>query len=191
MDSSYFWDLIQKAREASGKNDDLFITTLRNALSQLPDDYIFRFAHFYRHYARISYKNKLWAAAYIIQGGCSDDGFDYFRGWLISQGKRVYLNALRDPDSLADLNIEEDEAELEDMLGIAHMAYCEKIDLEREKYYTDDDKYYNKEDNARIDEKELELLKNEIHYASDIDIDWTEDSLPSILPRLATKFLNY
>jgi hypothetical protein len=28
-----------------------------------------------------SYRNDLWAAGYLINGGCSDDGFDYFRGW--------------------------------------------------------------------------------------------------------------
>jgi len=25
-------------------------------------------------------------AAYIINGGCSDDGFEYFRRWLVLQG---------------------------------------------------------------------------------------------------------
>ncbi|MEU1868262.1 DUF4240 domain-containing protein [Streptomyces gardneri] len=27
-----------------------------------------------------SYQAPIWAAAYLINGGCSDDGFDYFRG---------------------------------------------------------------------------------------------------------------
>jgi hypothetical protein len=29
----------------------------------------------------------MWVAAYLMNGGCSDDGFDYFRGWLIAQGR--------------------------------------------------------------------------------------------------------
>jgi hypothetical protein len=48
-----------------------------------------------------SYQMPLWAAACVIQGGCSDDGFEYFRGWLILQGRRVFEAALGDPDSLA------------------------------------------------------------------------------------------
>lgn len=48
-----------------------------------------------------SYRIPLWAAACVIQGGCSDDGFEYFRGWLILQGRRVFEAALADPDSLA------------------------------------------------------------------------------------------
>jgi hypothetical protein len=42
-----------------------------------------------------------WGAAYLANGGCSDDGFDYFRGWLIGQGRKVYETVLADPDSLA------------------------------------------------------------------------------------------
>ncbi len=50
-----------------------------------------------------SYRNSLWAAAYVINGGCSDDGFDYFRGWLMLQGREAFGQAVADPDSLSDL----------------------------------------------------------------------------------------
>ena len=36
-----------------------------------------------------------------MEAGCSDDSFSDFRMWLIAQGKEVYLNALKDPDSLS------------------------------------------------------------------------------------------
>jgi hypothetical protein len=49
-----------------------------------------------------SYRVDLWAAAYLINGGASDDGFDYFRGWLIAQGRTTYEQALASPDGLAD-----------------------------------------------------------------------------------------
>ncbi|WP_412749028.1 DUF4240 domain-containing protein [Krasilnikovia sp. M28-CT-15] len=45
----------------------------------------------------------LWAAAYLINGGCSDDGFDHFRGWLIAHGRDAVAQAVRAPDSLAEL----------------------------------------------------------------------------------------
>jgi hypothetical protein len=50
-----------------------------------------------------SYQAPLWAAAYVINGGCSDDGFDYFRGWLIAQGRAAFEQVVADPDCLADL----------------------------------------------------------------------------------------
>jgi hypothetical protein len=44
----------------------------------------------------------LWGAAHLITGGCSDEGFDCFRGQLVALGREVFENAVADPDSLAD-----------------------------------------------------------------------------------------
>lgn len=43
----------------------------------------------------------IWNVATLLDGGASDDGFYYFRCWMISEGKEVYEAALKDPDSLA------------------------------------------------------------------------------------------
>jgi Protein of unknown function (DUF4240) len=50
-----------------------------------------------------SYHWDLWGAAYLLNFGSSDDGFDDFRGWLLAQGRAVWEAALRDPDGLAKL----------------------------------------------------------------------------------------
>jgi hypothetical protein len=75
-----------------------------------------------------SYRSPLWAAAYVINGGCSDDGFEYFRGWLIAQGREVYERIVADPDALADLPVVRASApsgwvECEDTLYITMKAY--------------------------------------------------------------------
>ena len=48
----------------------------------------------------------LWGAAYLVNGGCSDDGFVYFRAWLISQGRAIYTAAVENPDSMAGVTSE-------------------------------------------------------------------------------------
>ena len=54
-------------------------------------------------YSGLAYQYGLWTAASVIErGGCTDDGFIDFRGWLIAQGREVYMATLKDPDSLAD-----------------------------------------------------------------------------------------
>jgi len=55
--------------------------------------------------ARQAYRWDLWGAAYIIGGGCSDDGFIDFQYGLIAKGREIYESALANPDSLADLAI--------------------------------------------------------------------------------------
>jgi hypothetical protein len=43
---------------------------------------------------------RLWAAGYVIAGGMSDDGFHYFRSWIVGKGKKVFDIAMKDPDEL-------------------------------------------------------------------------------------------
>jgi hypothetical protein len=44
---------------------------------------------------------RVWGAAYLIHGGCSDDGFADFRAGLIALGRTRYEDAVAKPDSLA------------------------------------------------------------------------------------------
>jgi hypothetical protein len=87
-----------------------------------------------RHLGRVmaaSGKEDLWAAAYLINGGCSDDGFDNFRGWLIAHGRDAVARAVREPDSLAEMSVIKIAAdsgavfEAEEVLTIAAEAYVQ------------------------------------------------------------------
>ncbi|MFD8596609.1 DUF4240 domain-containing protein [Kitasatospora sp. NPDC059646] len=48
-----------------------------------------------------AYRYDLWAAAFLIEGWWSDDGFMDFRDGLVSLGRQWYERALADPDALA------------------------------------------------------------------------------------------
>lgn len=95
-----FWEHIKKTRR---KDPDAHVEKLEARLAKLPPDEILDFDHWWTVLARESYDRNLWGAAYLINGGCSDDGFDYFRDWLILQGRDVFQAAVSDPDSLADV----------------------------------------------------------------------------------------
>jgi hypothetical protein len=68
-----------------------------------------------------SYREDLWGAAYLINGGCSDDGFDAFRGWLMTQGRTVFARAVAEPDSLAELAGVRRAASTGEELGVGRM----------------------------------------------------------------------
>ncbi len=53
--------------------------------------------------------------AYIINGGCSDDGFDYFLGWLIAKGRKYFEAALVNPERAGDGAEPGDVVECEDI----------------------------------------------------------------------------
>ena len=61
-----------------------------------------------RYYNDLADTGGIFAASCFLNDFMSDDGFYDFRMWLISQGKDVYMAALEDPDSLADLDLPED-----------------------------------------------------------------------------------
>lgn len=67
-----------------------------------------------------SYTSDMWCAAYIMNGGCSDDGFEYFRNWIISRGRDVYERAMQDPDKL--INLVEDDVDVYDFESFWYVA---------------------------------------------------------------------
>jgi hypothetical protein len=107
-------------------------------LAALPPDDIVGFELVMDELQAESYRWDLWAAAYLINDGCSDDGFDYFRGWLLAQGRTVWEAAVAAPDSLSGVIlpelVEEDVTWSEDMLGVAAEAY-ERATGDEEAFY--------------------------------------------------------
>ncbi|MBZ9597003.1 DUF4240 domain-containing protein [Streptomyces yangpuensis] len=141
MDKQTFWQLIETARadtaaegeagrDADGDADrDAVARRAAELLAARPEAEMLAAQQVLWDLLAESYRSPLWAAAYMINGGCSDDGFDYFRGWLLTQGREVFDAALADPDSLAEhpavreaaaegLELEDEEA-----LSIAWTAY--------------------------------------------------------------------
>lgn len=120
MTEDRFWALIEQ--HVTGRPElDVDVSGLRGALEELPAGEIVSFDEIFCRLHRASYSWRLWGAAYLINGGCSDDGFDYFRAWLIAQGRTVFEKALADPDSLVEHSAE--GVECEEMLGAAWDAY--------------------------------------------------------------------
>ncbi len=105
-----FWEHIQKCKR---KDPEAHAERLEARLSKLKPDDILDFGHWWHRMMCEAYNRNLWGAAYLINGGCSNDGFEYFCRWLILRGRDVFQAAVTDPDTLAALRVEPDEAECE------------------------------------------------------------------------------
>jgi len=183
MNKERFWEIIDDARQATVSWKSMF-EPLMDRLSALGEQDIARWGHIFNEYFALSYKEKLWAAAYIILDGCSDGSFDYFRGWLIAQGKEVFMNALANPESLADVQSvktfarERNASEytslrgyvfsprFEDILSAAPEAY------DRKPFKKSDEKYGDISPKLQLSKEEKMDISNDITYADDIDIQW-------------------
>ena len=127
-------------------------------------------------YEDLADKYGLWDAASVMKEyGCSDDGFIDFRAWLIAQGKEVYLNALKDPDTLADVAAYGDCC-FECLSYVGNRAYEQLTG--RSAYDEMDDAFFSLRD---------ELAKD-IVYKDGIQYPREPKDLPRFLPRLCEKF---
>ena len=103
MSKDAFWALIQEAKTACGQDLNAMEDYLREQLVSMGPAAAKNFHDILQTYEDLADQYGLWDAVSVIKEyGCSDDGFIDFRAWLIAQGKEVYMNALRDPDTLAD-----------------------------------------------------------------------------------------
>ncbi len=158
-----FWGFIDKARTVGGDSPDARVEALRAALADLTGAQLTAFKRHYDELHARAYRWDLWGAAYLMRGGCSDDGFHYFRDWLISEGRARFEAALEDPDSLADIQGEAgDEFDNESFGYVALELFEGCSDGEMERF----------------------CLRQE----GPVGEEWEEDQLEERFPRLSAKY---
>lgn len=128
MTEEQFWQIIQSSFEKSEGDMDDQMDALREELEELTPKEVAAFDKQFEVLRLRAYSWDLWGAAYILEGGCSDDGFLDFRTWLISRGKDWFERALKDPDSLAEYpgDLQEGGAMFEEFAYVANEVYEDK-----------------------------------------------------------------
>jgi hypothetical protein len=102
MDEAHFWQIVDRVHRAAGDDMDLKCRIIERDISALPAAEALVFARLFDTVMGRAYHWPLCGAAFVINGGCSDDTFCDFRAALISRGREAFESALADPDSLAD-----------------------------------------------------------------------------------------
>lgn len=136
MQSDQFWLLIEAGAKDCRRSQETFLAQLRHELSKLDPEGLRGFKSRLEELIDAAYTWDLWGAAYIMNGGCSDDMFEYWRAWLVAQGREIYNAALANPDSLAKAKFafgEQDEFECEELLYLPLDVYEEKTGEEMER----------------------------------------------------------
>jgi hypothetical protein len=132
MDIEAFWGTIESAQAAAGSGGQLH-EALADDLASRDGQEILDFQDRFDQARNGIFRWDVWAAAYLINGGCSDDGFWYFTAWVIAEGRDWYQKVLASPDSLAGhpaviSAADEGDAELEDeAAGYAAATAYERV----------------------------------------------------------------
>src|SRR5262249_52563610 len=88
MNGEEVWELMRAARAGRYTSIEI-VAAVEASLAQRDLAAIERFQSILCDFLARSYHWDLWAVAYAARGGCGDDEFDYFRQWLILQGREV------------------------------------------------------------------------------------------------------
>lgn len=102
MTEAQFWEIIERSRQGSW-DCQLQAERLKDILCELTPAQIIAFDHHFLLKRIAAYRWDLWDVAHLICDGCSDDGFEDFRRWLVGQGRQAFERALRDPESIIDV----------------------------------------------------------------------------------------
>ena len=176
MDEEQFWAIVQTAVDEAGNDEDEYLEVVKRELSKLSLKEMIGFRLRTDKLLYDSYTSEMWCAGYLMNGGCADDGFEYFRLWVISRGRKVYEAAMANPDNLIDYiddDAEMDFFEFELFWYVALEAFEEAVDAELYDYI-DDENFKTREGNY-----------------PNFEFNWEEDepeSMQKLCPRLFEKF---
>ena len=176
MDEEQFWAIVQTAVDEAGDDEEAYLEVVKRELSKLSLKEMIGFRLRTDKLLYDSYTSEMWCAGYLMNGGCSDDGFEYFRLWVISRGRKVYEAAMANPDNLIDYiddDAEMDFFEFELFWYVALEAFEEAVDAELYDYI-DDENFKTREGNY-----------------PNFEFNWEEDepeSMQKLCPRLFEKF---
>lgn len=127
MDEARFWAIVD--RTAVYESDpERQVEALRSELEALSAEDVVAFRNAFEARLVQAYTWDLWAVAYVVHGGASDDGFEYFRRWMVSKGRAVFERLLAQPDDLADLLVGEVDGvlEFEEILYVTDEVWAAK-----------------------------------------------------------------
>ncbi|MET7366713.1 DUF4240 domain-containing protein [Streptomyces sp. NPDC005566] len=185
MDTSEFWNVVATARSAVSA-DKPFAEALVDELATRTRDDILRYREHFDEAREAVYRWDVWAAAYLIGGGCSDDSFMDFRAGLIAMGREWYERAAACPDSLAEhpavtaaAEVHRDEALFYEEVNYAASEAFERISGGGEDFYEAWAEYRASRDSAEPDAEGM---------GEDFDFD-DPDEMRRRLPRLAALHL--
>jgi hypothetical protein len=97
-----FWNLMAQSGPRGRDDKQEQSKELQRLLEELPTKEIIAFHNHLLKVMREAYRADLWDVIYSVDGGCSNDGFHYFRSWLVLQGKESFYRVLANPRLIAN-----------------------------------------------------------------------------------------
>lgn len=164
MNSKEFWRILELAKNKSSGDTNAVIWNLSNILEKYKATEIKKFQQIMEDKIEEIYTWDAWALIYIAQDGCSDDGFQDFRNWVVLQGEKIYSLVLTDINKSKSYIPCDGSASCPNLSNVAGYAYM-----------------------IRSGGKPMTLRKNK--RKSPNGDEWGESTIDSSYPKLSAYFI--
>ena len=185
MNKDEFWNIIADVNAASENNDrETVFARIVDRLSRYSFEDIMDWHLIFHEYKDAAIGNDMRAASTAMGPDYADEGLIEFRSWLISCGKGVYMNVLRDPDTLADVSPKDRYFSYVKFDYAAYCAYNAKL------FLIDPDRpedLISALESYTLDIRTVEDIHAELPQRMDVGWNWSRSSLPDLFPKICEK----
>jgi Protein of unknown function (DUF4240)/Cysteine-rich CPCC len=129
MDRDQLWAIVDGVEPHVAEDPRRFDAALVDHLVALEAPQIVVFSDCWHDLTDEAYSWDVWAAAWVLRGGCFGYAFQGFHDRLVALGRHVFERAIRDPDTLADVPIDwrAGDRETGPWLSIAPLVAFERV----------------------------------------------------------------
>jgi hypothetical protein len=103
MDNNTFWQLIDEAR--SGHDCNAMARVIQLRLESMTIDDVSEFCYRFDELLGLMYNSDLSGLMILVEDGATDDTFQYFCAWIISQGRTTTTLASAQPSGRLWTNV--------------------------------------------------------------------------------------
>lgn len=183
-----FWKMIETARAAAEAGAGPLHETMADQLASRSREHILDYALRFEQFHDALDRWDVWAAGYLIGGGCSDDMFIDFRASVIGLGREWYERVLAHPDELAEHpDVRADAAGdegidlfYEEINYVAEAAFTQAVGGGTDDFYATLERHQSSRGDAEI---------AAVDMGEDFDFH-DDDQMRQRLPRLAALYLD-
>jgi hypothetical protein len=177
MEEDVYWKIVEKTYRSAKGDESMQAGNIVRELRYNDPKEIISFQKRTYQLANYAHTSNLWAAAYVINGGCSDDSFVDFKHWLIGLGKSAFYRCVKKPDSLIPYLEKRAHYHNYGNIDCPGIAYAASMAYE---YRTGLDNFYDVIDYSNVTELKFNF-----------ELDWDENSIETkktVFPKLWEKY---
>lgn len=188
MKKEDFWNLIDETnRRCPTRDQESIMAVATDKLMKLDVNDILDFHMIQQEYFRAAYRNDLHAASEAMGATPSYDGLQAFVYWLISCGKEVFIHAMDNPDTLADVPQDGEKIEFSSFGFAAYTAYSMKMDRIDPENTSDIYSALNGGGYGGLTQETWEAIHSEIPKHEDITAPYSLDTIRRLFPNIYQK----